>query len=72
MWTVLKLENGKYINPPEEGKPVLAILKWSSGKLVPAVIKYGNFGDHSWKTVDDDSELSYSLDVVKWMYVPEF
>lgn len=73
MWTDIKLENGEYVNTPEPGKPVLAILRWcGSGKLIPAIIKYGNWDDHSWRTVDDDSELSYSLDVIKWMYIPEY
>ena len=72
MWTELILENEFYVNPPEFNKPVLAILKWcSSGKTVPSVIKYVESDDHSWETFDDNSELSYSLDVIKWMYVPE-
>jgi hypothetical protein len=70
-WTILELKEGKYTNAPEPEKPVVAILQWSSGKQVPAIIKYGNWDDHSWRTVDDDSELSYSLDVIKWMYLPE-
>ena len=72
MWTEIKIEKGKYTNTPKPDIPVLAILKWTSGKLVPAIIKFGNWDDHNWRTVDDDSELSYSLDVVKWMYIPKF
>ena len=71
-WTILELKDGKYTNAPEQEKPVVAILQWLSGKQVPAIIKYGNYGDHCWKTVDDNSELSYSIDVIKWMYVPKY
>ena len=72
MWTILELKNGKYTNAPEKGRPVVAILKWPSGKQVPAVIKKVEEDDCSWRTVDDHSELSYSIDVVKWMYLPEY
>jgi hypothetical protein len=71
MWTKIELKNGQYVNVPEPNRPVLAILRWSSGKEIPAVIKYVKADDHSWETVDDNSELSYSLDVIKWMYIPE-
>jgi len=73
MWTDLVLKDGDYENAPEVDKPVLAILKWSrSGKLLPGIIKYVNADDHCWETVDDSSELSYSLDVIKWMDIPEY
>lgn len=72
MWTELILENGKYVNPPQHDVPVLAILRWGSGKLVPAIIKYVSVDDHNWETVDDNSELSHWVDVVKWMYLPEY
>lgn len=73
LWVYLKLENGKYVNAPEVDRPVIAILQWfMSEKMVPAIIKYGNWDDHNWKTVDDNSELSHSLNVIKWMYLPEF
>lgn len=71
MWTILEIKHGKFINTPELNRPVLAILRWFSGKETPAVIKYVNADDHCWETVDDNSELSYSLDVIKWMYIPE-
>lgn len=55
MWTELILENGKYVNPPQHDVPVLAILRWGGGKLVPAIIKYVSVDDHNWETVDDNS-----------------
>jgi hypothetical protein len=70
-WTIIELKNGEYINTPKPNVPVLAILRWSSGKEIPACIKFVKGGDHSWETIDDNSELSYSIDVVKWMYIPE-
>ena len=73
MWTNIELKNGKYINTPEVNTEVLAILKWcGSGKTLPAIIKHVKEDDVCWRTVDDNSELSYSLDVIKWMYIPKY
>ena len=72
MWNDIYVENGKYVNAPEYNRPILAILQWSSGKTLPAVIKHVKEDDCSWRNVDDDSEISYFLDVIKWMYVPEY
>lgn len=56
---------------PEINEPVIAFIKWQSGKPVVAVIKRVKEDDCEWRTVDDNSELSYYLDVTHWMPLPD-
>lgn len=72
MWNKLALKNNKCINMPKPNVPVLAIGEWLiSGKQIPCIVKYVEEEDCCWRTVDDDSEISYSFNIVKWMEIPE-
>jgi hypothetical protein len=73
MWNKLIIESGEYVNPPIFDVPVLAIGEWvSSGKKVPCVVKYVNEDDCSWRTIDDNSELDFSFNIIRWMDIPEY
>ena len=55
---------------PEVDKPIEAIVRFcGSGKEVTAELKRVDEDDCSWRTIGDNSELSYSCDVVKWRYL---
>lgn len=51
--------------------PVLCRLVWPSEKVVYAVLKRVEEDDVSWRTVDDDSELDYSVNVTHWQPIAE-
>ena len=58
---------------PEVGSLVVAIVEWfKSKKRVPVVLKFVKEDDCNWRTADDNSELDYSLSVVKWYLMPPF
>lgn len=54
---------------PDYGKPVFVMMEWESGKKVGAYLKRVDEDDCDWRTVDDDSEISYSLNVIEWLEV---
>lgn len=69
-WIELKLENGKYINSPEFDKPVIAMVQHFEGnRNVYSVLKHVDESDCDWRVVDDNSELSYSWNVIKYKYI---
>ena len=69
-WQDIKVVDGKYDYPPEYNKVVLAVLKGcETGKEVEYEMIYVNEDDCCWRTADDNSELSYAWDVIKWKYV---
>lgn len=51
-------------NLPPVGKPVLAKLKHIKGKIVFEDLFRDTDGE--WRTVDDNSEISYEWDIVSW------
>lgn len=58
---------------PTYGICVVAVVEWfKSKKRVPIVLKHVNEDDCSWRTADDNSELDYSLSVIKWYYMSSF
>lgn len=57
---------------PTVGRPVLAIVQhWHTKGKRFAVMKGVDEDDCSWRTVDDDSELSHDWNVIAWDYLPE-
>ena len=58
-------------NKPDFGISVFVILEWTSGKRLFAVLTRVKEDDCEWRTVDDGSEISYSLTVIKWMLPPK-
>lgn len=69
-WQDIKVVDGKYDNPPEYNRVVLAVLKGcDTGKEVEYEMIHVDESDCSWRTADDNSELSYAWDVIKWKYV---
>ena len=57
---------------PEEGQKVLVSFIWfESRERGNAVLLYGNYDDHNWRTADDGSELDYSVLVTHWTPLPE-
>lgn len=51
---------------PEHEQMVQAELKWPGGQLAYAILVYGDFDDHDWETADDRSEITHSIDVIRW------
>lgn len=59
------------IKKPEEGKIYLCRLRQSHTKEVQEhLLKKVKEGDCDWRTVDDNSEISYMWDVVEWTEQP--
>lgn len=57
---------------PDYGKPVLAVVEACYSKEQRyAVLMAVDADDHCWVTYGDESELSYSWDVLGWIYLPE-
>lgn len=57
---------------PDIGRNVLAIVQhWHTKGKRFAVLKGVNEDYCNWRTVDDDSELSYDWNVIAWDYLPE-
>jgi len=52
---------------PDYDTPVFVKMKWESGKEIGAYLKRVNEDDVAWRTVDDNSEISYSLTVIEWL-----
>lgn len=52
---------------PKHEQLVEAELEWcESKKRTYAILIYGKFDDHNWETADDRSEISHSVDVIRW------
>lgn len=56
---------------PEIGVPVRCQLRrCSTGEVLESSLIHVNEGDCSWRTADDNSEISYEFDVVSWKPLP--
>jgi hypothetical protein len=57
---------------PKPGRTILAILKrFESTSRIYAVLKVVDEDDCSFRTVDDNSELSHNYSVTHWIYLPK-
>lgn len=54
---------------PPVGSEVIAKIVWDSGKEVKAALRFVNEDDCAWRTLDDNSELSYFLRVTHWRLI---
>jgi hypothetical protein len=45
---------------------VCVVQHWNTKRLRHALLKRVNEGDCNWRTVDDNSELSYNWNVIYW------
>lgn len=54
---------------PEVGKVVDATLQhWYTKNQIQAELVHVDEDDVTWRTVDDNSELSYDYNVIDWKY----
>jgi len=56
-WNEIDFTNENNPNTPSVDTPVIAKLRWPSGKELYSVIKFVDEDDVSWRTVDDESEI---------------
>jgi len=57
---------------PDINKPVLAIVQFWGTKITRYALLYAvEEGDQDYRTVDDDSELSYAWTVIAWDYLSD-
>jgi hypothetical protein len=67
-WIELIID-GKYQsqNDPKDDKPVLAQLQhWYTKGIREAILIRVHEDDVAWRTADDNSEISYDWNVVRW------
>lgn len=74
--SIIKLEKdkrGNYLNPPKINQPVLCWRQWyDSRKMIVNVLKKVDEDDCDWRIADDNNEISYSINVLAYMLIPEF
>lgn len=70
-WTIVNYKNKDTL--PKTDDIVLAILQGCETKrLIPITLKKVDESDCEWRTADDNSEISYAFDVIKWMAIPKY
>lgn len=73
-WIHCCAADGKYIkgSEPQTGSIVVAQVKhWHTGGCRFVVLKRVKESDCTWRTVDDNSELSYDYNVIKYFHIKE-
>lgn len=74
MYWINLIIDGKYVdkNEPETGAIVLAkVQHWKTYETRYVVLKKVDEDDCSFRTTDDNSELSYSWNVMKWCEIDD-
>lgn len=69
-WNDIRISMGKYPDGavlPEYNVPVLCVVEhWKTKGTQEAELIFVKEDDCNWRTADDNSELSYDWNVIKW------